>query len=82
MAYNDTDPDYSRYTEEAGNDAGGAAQQAAGEEDGQVERQPNFLERFFSRNIGDGKLSWGLIFLFAFAVYAIVELIMSILYFF
>lgn len=82
MAYNDTDPDYSRYSEEAGYDAGGAAQQEAGEEEEKVERQPNFLERFFSRNVGDGKLSWGLIFLFAFAVYAIVELIMSILYFF
>lgn len=46
------------------------------------ERPLNGLEKFFSGKLGNGKMTWGLILLSAFAIYAIVQLILSILYFF
>ena len=46
------------------------------------ERPLNGLEKFFSGKLGKGKMTWGLILLSAFAIYAIVQLILSILYFF
>ena len=46
------------------------------------ERPLNGLEKFFSGKIGNGKMTWGLILLTAFAIYAVVQLILSILYFF
>lgn len=63
-------------TEESGEDNGSSVDYD------DVERPRNWLERFLDGRIGKGKFSWGLLVLFLFALYAIIEFIVSIMFFF
>lgn len=46
------------------------------------DRPSNWLEEFLTKKLGGGRMSWGLLFLFGIAFFAIYELISVILFFF